>query len=185
MMPSGGFPAEGTRVKAADEFVPLLGPPIRSGSEGLLRLAQRWDVEFPVDMVDVLSAYGDCEVDGHLNLYGPATLEKMSTYRPDGLYPPTLDDADPRPVFPRPAGLLEWATSCTGDAFCLRRHAGGLWTVSTYDNLVYEWTDYELGLSDWLHAALSTERPFDILPPIDDELPLTIKPLDIDRLLTW
>lgn len=87
-------------MKAADEFVPLLGPPIRSGSEGLVRLAQRWGVEFPEDMVDILSAYGDSEVAGHLSLYGPATLEMMSTYRTDGLYPPALDGSDARLVFP-------------------------------------------------------------------------------------
>ena len=109
----------------------------------------------------------------------------MSTYRTDGQYPPTPDGSDVRSVFPRPAGLLEWATSSTGDAFCLRQREETHWTVSTYDQLAYEWTDFEIGLSDWLHAALSSECAFDILPPLGQTRPLAIAPLDVERFLSW
>lgn len=172
-------------MKAADEFVPLLGPRMGSDSDAILKLAQRWGVDFPEDMVEVLAAYGDSWIADHLCLYGPSTLEKMSTYRSNGWYPPTLDDSDLRPVFPRPGGLLEWAMSSTGDAFCLRQREDSLWTVSTYDQLAFEWTDYEIGLSDWLYAALSSECAFDILPPLGRMRPLAIAPLDVERFLDW
>ena len=40
-------------MKSVDEFVPLLGLRMRRGSDELLRLAQRWGVAFPEDMVHV------------------------------------------------------------------------------------------------------------------------------------
>ena len=41
------------------------------------------------------------------------------------------------------------------------------WTVSTYDQLVFEWTDYE------------------ILPPLGQTRPLPITPLGLERFLAW
>jgi hypothetical protein len=99
-----------------------------------------------------------------------------------GEYPPTLEDSAPRVVFPRPGGLLEWATTSTGDAFYLRPREGGGWAVSAYDQLCLDWSDYDLGFSDWLYSALSADHGFDILPPLGDERPLSIVSFDVDAM---
>lgn len=169
-------------MKQLTDFVPLLGPRLRDGGgDGLRALAERWGVEFPADLVEILAAYGDSFIADHITLYGPGTLEKMSSYRRSGEFPLGLDDTVARPVFPRPGGLLEWATSSTGDAFCVQKREHGDWAVSTYDQLAFEWLDYDLGFSEWLYVALSGEAEFDILPPFDESRPLSVVPLDIDR----
>lgn len=173
-------------MKRLASFVPLLGPRLRSGGEGELRaLAEHWSVDFPADFVEVLAAYGDSFIANHINLFGPATLEKMSAYRIGGEFPLALGDSVARPVFPRSGGLLEWAMSSTGDALCLQKRERGDWTVSTYDQLAFEWTDYDIGFSDWLYAALSGERELDIFPPFGESRPLSVVPLDIERFLAW
>lgn len=138
-----------------------------------------------MDFVDILAAYGDSTIAGHINLFGPAALEKMSSYRTGGEYPLGLGDSVARPIFPRPGGLLEWAMSSTGDALCLQKRGRGCWTVSTYDQLAFEWIDYDLEFSEWLHAALSGEQAFDIFPPFGESRPLSVVPLEVERFLAW
>ena len=173
-------------MKHVEDFEPLLGPRLRNtGVAELQSVAQRWGVVFPVDLVEVLAAYGDSYIGGHISLFGPATLEKMSTYREGHRYPPTLAGDVPRLVFPEPGGLLEWATTSTGDALCLQPSAQGEWTVSTYDQLVFEWTDYDLCFSEWLYAALEADPGFDIFPPLGETHPVSVEPLNVEKFLRW
>lgn len=173
-------------MRHLDDFEPLLGPRLRETGEAELRaVAQGWGVVFPADMVEVLAAYGDSYIGGHITLFGPATLERMSMYREGRRYPPTLAGDGLRLVFPEPGGLLEWAMTSTGDALCLQPRTEGEWTVSTYDQLVYEWTDYEIGLSEWLYTALEGNPGYDILPPLGETHPVSIESLNVERFLNW
>lgn len=173
-------------MKVLADFAPLLGPRLRDGGEDELRaLAERWGVEFPADFVEILAAYGDSSIVDHIDLFGPVTLERMSSYRRGGEFPLGLEDSVARPIFPRQGGLLEWANSSTGDAFCLQKRERGDWTVSTYDQLAFEWTDYDLEFSEWLYAALSGDIEFDIFPPFGESRPLSVILLDVERYLAW
>ena len=173
-------------MKVLEDFVQLIGGPLRSVADARLELlARRWDVVFPPDMVQILTAYGDSIVAGELTLFGPGTLERMSSYREGGLFPLGLDDANPRLAFPQPGGLLQWGMGSAGDIFSLRLDGQGDWVVSTYDQLAFEWIDYDLGFSDWLYSALSGESEFDILPPLGEKWPLSIIPLDLEKFLRW
>jgi hypothetical protein len=173
-------------MKQPADFVPLLGARLRGGGEAELRaVAERWGLDLPVDLVEILAAYGDSFIADHITLFGPGTLEKMSSYRQGGMFPLGLDDTVARPVFPRPGGMLEWATSSTGDAFCVQKRERGDWTVSTYDQLAFEWTDYDLQFSEWLYSVLSGESEFDIFPPFGESRPLSVIPLDVEAYLDW
>ena len=64
----------------------------------------------------------------------------------------------------------------------LRLREGGEWTVSAYDQLGFDWVDYDLGFSDWLYSALSPDQGFDILPPFGNERPLGSVSLDVENM---
>jgi len=173
-------------MKVVADFIALLGPPMRTGGHDELRaVAERWGVVFPADFLNIVAAYGDSVIADHITLFGPSTLEKMSTYRTGGVFPLSLDESAARPVFPRAGGLLEWAMSSTGDAFCLRDEGHGKWVVSTFDQLAFEWIDYNTEFSDWLHYALSVGCELDIFPPFGDLRPLRVIPLDVEKYLAW
>jgi hypothetical protein len=115
--------------------------------------------------VQILSACGDSVISDYLTVYGPRTLgfggEFYGPGLPDG---EILYDGDSIPILPTPGGLLLWGSSAEGDMLCLKLREPGRWTVSASLRNWFEWRDYDLDFSDWLHLALTGKICQDWLP---------------------
>ena len=56
-------------MKHLDDFAPLLGLRLRTtGVAEMQSVVQRWGVVFPIDLVEVLAAYGDSYMSNCQNL---------------------------------------------------------------------------------------------------------------------
>jgi hypothetical protein len=151
-------------MKRLGDFLSQLGPPLRDLDVGPLeRVAAGWDVTFPPDFLEVLTAYGDAVVSGQIRLLGPRTLERAGVYFGPAMLPSLGEERIPE-LLPVPGGLLLWATTPDGDYLCLRQD-GSRWLVSTYDGQNLQWTHTQDEFSDWLYAGLVGDPKYAIFPP--------------------
>jgi hypothetical protein len=127
-------------------------------------VAAGWGVTFPLDLLEILTAYGDAVVSGQIRLLGPQTLERAGTYFAPMVLPSLGEERRPD-LLPVLGGLLLWATTPDGDYLCLRQDSASRWLVSAYDGQNLYWTHTQDEFSDWLYAGLVGEPKFAIFPP--------------------
>lgn len=146
-------------MKGLAEFVPVLGEPLRPADTGALQsLGALWGVDLPQDFTQILSAYGDSEIDEYLMMYGPRTLGFGGEFYGPGLTDWEIEgDQHGVPILPIRGGLLLWGSTVEGDMLCLKPGEGGRWTVSVSVGDWFKWLDYDLDFSDWLHFALTSQ----------------------------
>lgn len=158
-----------------DEFAPVLGAPLRPADTSVLEALQAlWGVELPVGFLQVLTAYGDSTIAGFLILYGPRTLGFVGENDGPGLADwEILDDQDSIPIRPSPDGLVLWGSTAEGDELCLKQ-IDDRWIVAASLRHYFEWRDYDLEFTDWLHQVLTGRICEDWMPELQLPLPLPI-----------
>ncbi|MER7845764.1 hypothetical protein ABTZ03_17660 [Kitasatospora sp. NPDC096077] len=150
-------------MRTVGDFVPLLGPPVRTGEGPLVaQVGAAWSVTFPEDFVAIVGAYGDSAVAERLFLCGARSLRSYAA-----LMGGVLEQSGPVPhrVLPAAGGALLWGNTIDGDQFFLVPRPDGRWTVSAFRRLDAEhWYDSDLEFGDWLHRALTGRVAADWLP---------------------
>lgn len=151
-------------MRTLDDFARLLGRPPRDADAAAFgELFDQWGVRPPSDFLEVMAAYGDCEIGEFLIVYGANDLAKADTF-----FGPYLHDwetsEDSVPLLPIPDGMILWAHTYESDQLCLRQRGNGRWTVSVSLRNFFEWRHSGKDFSDWLYDALCGESETDWLP---------------------
>ena len=148
------------------DLTPLLGPPVRSGEEGLLRqVADEWGVEFPEDFLRIAGAYGDVAVSGYIFLCGARNIRSYG----EGMGKLVMEsDTVPCPVLPSPGGALIWGNTIEGDQLFLVDRGEGRWTVSAFRRGWADWYDTDLEFGPWFRGVLASEIETDWMPEWED-----------------
>ncbi|WP_042434459.1 hypothetical protein [Streptacidiphilus anmyonensis] len=160
------------------DFADLLGAPLRAADRMAMGpLEAAWSVTFPEDTALFLSAYGDSVIAGQINIFGPRTMEEANSFLAPSLAE-LAGDGDPVIDFGhRPGQLILWGTTPDGDAFASQVSAAGdEWPTVYFNGLEMEWTRDEVGLTQWLRAALAGHRR-DVFPELGS-LPHSVTELE-------
>lgn len=160
-------------MRTLQEFVPLLGAPLREAdTREFEALGRRWGVDLPVDLLTVLSSYGDAVIASQIVLAGPRTLglwgEELGPNLPAG-----MDDESAPKCLPQPGGLLLWGTTYDNDYLCLQGGASAEWTVTTYNGEHYRWEQTAMCFSDWFYDAVVGDS-VEIFPRWGEHRPLPV-----------
>lgn len=154
-----------------DRFRPFLGDPDPADRfEAVREIGRSLGVDLPEDLVCVLAAYGDREYAEHIVLFGVHMLPRENDDASDSLSL-AIGETEPRPRVPHADGLFVWGGSTDSDVYAVRSRGDGRWTVSAYDGENHEWTDFDAGFSDWLHAALVRDPGFELFPIYEQSTP--------------
>ena len=157
-------------MRDVQEFLPLLGPPLRTGGEAeLRRLERHWAISLPPDFRAILAAYGDATWDNYFQVCGPRTLGFMGEFFE---YVVNWGHHIPFDLLPEPDGPLLWGSTVEGDMLCLEP-VGERWRVLIASKVIADVVRHEMDFSNWLYAALTGHIDTTWLPRIDTH-PLTI-----------
>ena len=151
------------------QLAEVLGPPPRPADrEAFAELERAWGLQLPDEMATVLSAYGDCRIAGHVNLFGPHTLKHANAF-----FGPQISDIAEAGGQPRlgqqPGQLLLWGTTVDGDVFTSEIQPGPQWATVYFNGLTLDWGRDEAGFAHWLHRAQHAPRspPSPLSSPAD------------------
>lgn len=144
------------------DLAALLGPPVRSGEEDLLRqVADEWRVKFPQDFERIAGAYGDVAISEYIFFCGARMIrsyaERMGRLMEESSVVPHL-------VLPSPGGALIWGNTIEGDQLFLVERDDGRWTISAFRRARADWYDTNLEFGQWFRAVLAGELETDWMP---------------------
>jgi hypothetical protein len=149
-------------MKTIEDFVPLLGRPVRdSDASALEQIGRSWGIALPADYLEIAGAYGDSVISDFIFFCGARTVETYAAQMGSLL---EQSRTVPHLVLPSPGGALVWGNTIEGDQLFLVPHPNGGWTVSAFRRNWHDFYDSDLGFSDWFHLALTGEIGTDWLP---------------------